>query len=49
MESGGQFNQEQKLEVLASATAIGVKEEAVVAGVHYTTIYDWRRQLRSNS
>ena len=47
MKPGKHFDQEQKLAVLASAKAIGVKEAAVLAEVHYTTIYEWRRQLEA--
>ena len=42
-----QFGQEQKLSILNSAKKIGVKEAAKIADVHYTTVYDWRRQLRN--
>ena len=42
-----QFNQKQKLAILDSAAEIGIKQAAELAGVHYTTIYDWRRQLKS--
>ena len=42
-----QFTQEQKLKILKSAAEIGVRESAKIAGVHYTTVYDWRRQLES--
>lgn len=47
MKPGKHFNQEQKLAVLASAKAIGIKEAAVLAEVHYTTIYEWRKQLEA--
>ena len=47
MKQGKQFSQEQKLAVLESAKAIGIKEAAVLAEVHYTTIYEWRRQLEA--
>ena len=40
-----QFDQQQKLTILDKAKEIGVKEAAKVAGVHYTTIYDWRKKL----
>lgn len=42
-----QFDQQQKLTILEKAKEIGVKEAAKVAGVHYTTIYDWRRKLEA--
>ena len=41
------FSQEQKLSILNSAAEIGVKQAAELAGVHYTSVYDWRRQLKS--
>ena len=41
------FSQEQKLAILISATEIGVKQAAELADVHYTSVYDWRRQLKS--
>jgi transposase len=40
-----QFSQEQKLIILKSADEVGVKESARLAGVHYTTVYDWRNKL----
>jgi transposase len=33
--------------ILDSAAEIGIKQAAELAGVHYTTVYDWRRQLKS--
>ena len=42
-----QFSQKQKMAILDSVAKIGVKQAAEVAGVHYTTVYDWRRQLNS--
>jgi transposase InsO family protein len=41
-----QFSQQQKLVVLKSAKELGVKEAASLADVHYTTVYDWRNQLK---
>ena len=41
-----QFNQTQKMAILDSAAEIGIKQAAELAGVHYTTIYDWLRQLK---
>ena len=41
------FSQEQKLSILNSAAEIGVKKAAELAGVHYTSVYEWRRQLKS--
>ena len=42
-----QFSQEQKLKILKSAKKLGVKPTAEIAGVHYTTVYDWRNQLEA--
>ena len=39
------FNQEQKLKILETAKEIGVKKAAKLTGIHYTTVYDWKRQL----
>ena len=41
------FSQEQKMVILNSAAEIGVKQAAELAGVHYTSVYDWRAQLES--
>jgi len=41
-----QFSQKQKKAILDSAVKIGVKQAAELAGVHYTSVYDWRRQLK---
>jgi putative transposase len=42
-----QFSQEQKLAIVKNAAEIGFKEAAKIAGVHYTTVYDWQRDLKS--
>ena len=42
-----QFSQKQKMAILDSAAEIGVKQAAELVGVHYTTVYDWRRLLKS--
>jgi len=42
-----QFSQEQKHKILKSAKKLGVKSAAEIAGVHYTTVYDWRKQLKA--
>jgi len=42
-----QFSQKQKVAILDSAAQIGVKRAAELAGVHYTSVYDWRRQLKT--
>ena len=40
-----QFDQEQKLKILESASKIGLTEAADLAGIHDTTVYQWRRAL----
>lgn len=45
MVSKKQYSQEQKLVILESAEEIGIKEAAKLAGVHYTSVYEWRNQL----
>jgi transposase InsO family protein len=47
MKAGKQFTQEQKLTILQSAKEVGVKEAAELAGVHYTTVYDWCKKLEA--
>ena len=42
-----QFNQKQKLAIVKKAKELGVREAARIAGVHYTTVYDWRNQLEA--
>jgi transposase InsO family protein len=42
-----QFTQKQKVAVLESAEKLGVKEAAELAGVHYTSVYEWRRKLET--
>ncbi len=44
--SSKQFSQKQKLIILKKAEEIGFKEAADVAGVHFTTIYDWQRKYK---
>jgi putative transposase len=41
------FSQEQKLAIVKNAASIGFREAAKIAGIHYTTLYDWQRDLRS--
>ena len=41
------FNQEQKLAILKSSEKMGVKEAARAAGVHYTSVYDWKNRLEA--
>ena len=45
--SSKKFSQEQKLAIVKNAVSIGFKEAAKIAGVHYTTVYDWKRDLKS--
>ena len=41
------YDQRQKLVIVKKALEIGFKEAAKVAGVHYTTVYEWRRELEA--
>jgi len=41
------FTQKQKIAVLKSAEKTNVREVAKVAGVHYSTVYDWRQQYKA--
>jgi putative transposase len=47
MRTTKQFNQKQKLAVLESARKVGIKEAARMAGVHYTSVYQWRRRFEA--
>ncbi len=47
MNAGKHFSQEQKLVILLSAKEVGVKEAAKLAGIHYTTVYEWRKKLEA--
>jgi len=38
------FSQKQKMIILKSAAEIGVRQAAELAGVHYTSVYQWRNQ-----
>ncbi len=42
-----QFSQQQKLTIIEKGEEIGIKQAAVVAEVHYTTVYAWKNQLES--
>ena len=42
------FSQKQKLTILQSAEEVGIKEAANLAGIHFTTVYDWKKQLESH-
>ena len=39
------FTQKQKLDILESAKETGINKAADLAGVHYTTVYQWQRKL----
>jgi transposase len=39
------FSQKEKYAILMSAKDIGVNKAAEIAGVHYTTVYEWRGKL----
>ena len=41
------FSQKQKLSIIDSTAEIGVVKAAELAGVHYTSVYEWRRLLQS--
>jgi len=41
------YTQKQKLSILNSAQKMGIKEAAQISGVHYTSVYDWRRQFEA--
>ena len=40
------FTQKQKLDILQSAKDVGIKKSADLAGVHYSTVYQWQRKLK---
>lgn len=42
-----QFDQKQKLAVVRGAEKVGIKEAARVAEIHYTSVYQWQRQLEA--
>ncbi len=41
------FSQKQKVAILKSAEKIGIRKAAKIAGVHYTTVYDWRKKFEA--
>jgi len=45
MERRSQFSQKQKLDILQSTKDVGIKKSADLAGVHYSTVYQWQRKL----
>ena len=47
MKQSQRFTQEQKLIALTKARDIGVRQAAELIGVHYTTVYEWRKRLEA--
>jgi len=47
MKKKKQFTQEQKLAVLESSKEVGIQKAALLADVHYTTVYEWCRQFEA--
>ena len=45
MENKSHFTQKQKLDILQSAKEVGIKKSADLAGIHYSTVYQWQRKL----
>ncbi len=45
MEKKKHFTQKQKLDILESAKEIVIKKAGNLAGIHYTTVYQWQRKL----
>lgn len=45
MKKKTQFTQQQKLSILESVKENGIKEASKLSGVHYTTIYDWKKRF----
>ena len=39
-----QFTQKQKLSILESAKENGIKQAAELAGIHFTTVYEWKNR-----
>ena len=39
------FSQKQKLSILRGAERTTIKDAASVAGIHFTTVYDWKNQF----
>ncbi len=42
-----QFDQQQKVAIVENAKGIGVKEASKIAGVYYTTVYEWSRETEA--
>ena len=45
--SKNHFSQKQKLSILKSAEQTTIKDSAKIAEIHYTTVYDWKRQFEA--
>lgn len=45
--SKSQYSQEEKLKVVKMAEEVGPKEAARIAGIHYTTVYEWRSRVEA--
>lgn len=43
MKDGKHFSQEEKIAVLNSAKEVGIRKAAELAGVHYTSVYEWHK------
>ena len=41
------YSQKQKLDILKSGQKVGIKGAAELAGVHFTTVYDWKKELEA--
>jgi transposase InsO family protein len=41
------YDQDQKLIILKGSERIGVREAAKLAGIHYTTIYEWKKEYET--
>lgn len=41
------YSQTQKMTILQSANTVGIKKAANLGGIHFTTIYDWKKQYES--
>lgn len=41
------FEQGEKLAIVRSGEKVGIKEAAAAAGVHYTSVYEWKNRLEA--
>jgi len=41
------FDREEKLAIVRSGEQIGIKDAAKAAGVHYTSVYEWKKHLEA--